>query len=60
MAGKGSAPRKGANIKSYKENWDKIFSMWKHECKRDKSVLSIAKGEPCNWCGMNEDGTITK
>jgi len=25
MAGKGSAPRKGANQKAYEENWEKIF-----------------------------------
>lgn len=26
MAGKGSAPRKGANLKAYSSNWDKIFN----------------------------------
>jgi len=25
MAGKGSAPRKGANNKAYADNWEKIF-----------------------------------
>lgn len=31
-------------------------SFWKHSCKHEGD-LEIQVGEPCNWCGMKEDGS---
>ena len=28
--------------------------MWTHYCKMEKTVMDVGKGEPCNWCGLNE------
>lgn len=56
--GKGSAPRKGADHKSYSSNWDSIFKkkdgMWEHDCKVS-GKLSILQGEECSWCGAIEE-----
>lgn len=46
MAGKGSAPRKGANQKAYAANWDSIFgnkneSKQKETDKKNKQVDEI-------------------
>ncbi len=35
MAGKGSAPRKGANQKAYEDNWEKIFGKKDKKAKED-------------------------
>ena len=24
--------------------------MWEHYCDEEKSMMSVGKGEPCNWC----------
>lgn len=26
--------------------------MWKHYCVMEKTWVSVASGEPCNWCGL--------
>ena len=26
--------------------------MWKHYCVFEKTWISVANGEPCNWCGF--------
>ena len=44
--------------KGYKE-WlnkkEKKPEMWKHYCDKEKSMMEVGKGEPCNWCGKEED-----
>lgn len=30
------------------------MSMWTHYCPAESSLISTAKGEPCNWCGACE------
>ncbi len=30
-------------------------NMWDHFCKRERSKMSVGKGEPCNWCGLTEE-----
>ena len=29
--------------------------MWEHYCKVEKSQMGVGKGEPCNWCGAEEE-----
>lgn len=62
--GKGSKPRKVDKDK-FSENWDTIFrkkdvdtddNLWYHMCKHDGGI-STMKGQSCNWCGLQEDGT---
>lgn len=61
--GKGSAPRpKNVPKEVWEENWDRIFGkkepeVWQHYCKHE-GHMAIAKGESCNWCGMQEDGSF--
>lgn len=38
MAGKGSAPRKGANQKAYEANWSKIFGEKNENKKSNEEV----------------------
>lgn len=38
MAGKGSAPRKGANQKAYEDNWEKIFGDKSEDKKNNEEV----------------------
>ena len=28
--------------------------MWEHYCDEEKSMMSVGKGEPCNWCEKEE------
>lgn len=44
MAGKGSAPRKGANQKAYEDNWGKIFGKKPKEEKSKQDKDSAPKG----------------
>ena len=32
--------------------------MWSHYCKVEKTVMDVGKGEPCNWCGLNEQEAV--
>ena len=34
-----------------------LFSpdMWEHYCDEEKSMMAVGKGEPCNWCGKEEN-----
>ena len=34
-----------------------LFSpdMWEHYCNTEKSMMEVGKGEPCNWCGKEEE-----
>jgi hypothetical protein len=29
--------------------------MWLHHCTVERSDMAIGKGEPCNWCGEEEN-----
>lgn len=29
-------------------------AMWSHYCQRERTVMSVGKGEECNWCGATE------
>ena len=29
--------------------------MWEHYCDEEKSMMATGKGEPCNWCGKEEE-----
>jgi hypothetical protein len=46
-------------IKGYKEWLDnkkeKEPEMWEHYCDTEKSMMEVGKGEPCNWCGKEEN-----
>ena len=58
MAGKGSAPRKGANQKAYESNWDKIFKKpepkeWVHFCRSGHLWLD-EKFAKCDICGAQK------
>jgi len=54
MAGKGSAPRKGANQKAYEENWEQIFGDKSEnkknikETKQDNKVISDRQSNQSN------------
>ena len=44
-------------IDGYKEWLDKKEKdpeMWEHYCDEEKSMMSVGKGEPCNWCEKEE------
>lgn len=45
MAGKGSAPRKGANQKAYEENWEKIFGKKDPDKKDTKAVEQVKSSD---------------
>ena len=30
------------------------FPFWEHYCTVESSLMGVAKGEPCNWCGLEE------
>ena len=30
------------------------FPFWEHYCTVESSLIGVAKGEPCNWCGLEE------
>ena len=32
--------------------------MWEHYCQKEKTIMSVGDGEPCNWCG--KEHTMTK
>lgn len=58
----GDALRSKAPSKKYADGWDRIFGpkdkdVWQHYCKNN-GHMAIGKGQPCNWCGMKEDGTL--
>ena len=45
-------------IDGYKEWLDKKEKdpeMWEHYCDEEKSMMAVGKGEPCNWCGKEEE-----
>jgi len=44
-------------IDGYKEWLDKTEEpeMWEHYCHEEKSMMATGKGEPCNWCGKEEE-----
>ena len=37
------------------ELFDKEPEMWEHYCDEEKSMMAVGKGEPCNWCGKEEN-----
>lgn len=45
MAGKGSAPRKGADQKAYEENWEKIFGKKNKDKQKEKPVEEPKKND---------------
>lgn len=57
MAGKGSAPRKGANQKAYENNWEKIFGKCKM-CNNPHNGTGFFVdhgdfvGRVCDMCGL--------
>lgn len=62
MNGKGDKRRPmKTGLEQFEDNWDRIFGkkskvdddLWVHVCKHEGKI-SIAKGEPCNWCGDEE------
>ena len=34
---------------------DKEPEMWEHYCEEEKTEMAVGKGEPCNWCGKEEE-----
>jgi hypothetical protein len=32
-------------------------SMWDHDCPVERARLSVGAGEPCSWCGAEEQPT---
>jgi len=36
-------------------NDDKEPEMWEHYCEEEKTEMAVGKGEPCNWCGKEEE-----
>jgi len=49
-------------MEGYKEWLDKQKEepeMWEHYCDEEKSMMATGKGEPCNWCGKEEDESNT-
>ena len=32
-----------------------IWRTWEHYCKVEKSQMGVGEGEPCNWCGAEEE-----
>lgn len=66
MNGKGDKQRPlSVDKKTFDNNWDRIFNknlevpggMWKHNCNYN-GLLFTKKEQPCNWCGMKEDGSF--
>ena len=54
--------------KNNKESWsdgyeewvdEKEPKMWEHYCDTEKSMMEVGKGEPCNWCGKEENESST-
>ena len=31
------------------------FPYWEHYCTVESSLMGVAIGEPCNWCGLTEN-----
>ena len=64
--GKGSSRRKEDQAK-IDANWDRIYNkmhvsiaddkIWTHTC--GSIEMSMDKGEPCCWCGIEEDNTTS-
>ena len=56
---KGEEDDKQLWIEGYEEWLDnKTFEepeMWEHYCDEEKSMMATGKGEPCNWCGKEEN-----
>ena len=36
-------------------NDDKEPEMWEHYCEEEETEMAVGKGEPCNWCGKEEE-----
>jgi len=34
---------------------DKEPEMWEHYCEEEETEMAVGKGEPCNWCGKEEE-----
>ena len=28
--------------------------MWEHYCQKEKTIMNVGDGEPCNWCGKED------
>ena len=41
------------------DNLLKEPEMWTHYCSEEQSDMAIGKGEPCNWCGEEENESRT-
>jgi hypothetical protein len=46
---------KGEEEESKQQELFKESEMWEHYCEEEKSMMATGKGEPCNWCGKEED-----
>ena len=44
-------------VKAHKNlfNDDKEPEMWEHYCEEEETEMAVGKGEPCNWCGKEEE-----
>jgi len=59
MAGKGSAPRKGANQKAYEDNWEQIFgdkSENKKNIKETKQDNKVSSDRQSNQSNRRQSG----
>ena len=36
-------------------NDDKEPEMWEHYGEEEETEMAVGKGEPCNWCGKEEE-----
>jgi hypothetical protein len=39
----------------YSENADYDIEWWKHECLKERDIMSFPKGTACDWCGITEE-----
>ena len=39
----------------HKDEQESEPEMWEHYCEEEKTEMAVGKGEPCNWCGKEEE-----
>ena len=39
----------------HKDEQEDEPEMWEHYCEEEKTEMAVGKGEPCNWCGKEEE-----
>ena len=49
------ADRYDLNDADKPDNDDKEPEMWEHYCEEEETEMAVGKGEPCNWCGKEEE-----